>query len=235
MPEYIGINNVARNVSQQYVGVSSVARQVSNGYVGIGGVARLFFSSGVPPVTNFAKVSKEYNKINFSWTNPTSNYTGFLIRASTGSAPTTTTAGTQIYKGAGTNSAAGAKNTSGLVSLSITSNTSTTYYFTIWTYHTVNGTTTYSKVYQTTNAGLVCYNCSQCSNYCYDCDDCYNCSDCSQCDISSDCGCHGPGQCNDCNQSSGCPRDCGDCEDCNDCGDSGCDHSSYPNCGKQTY
>ena len=231
MPEYKGINNVARNVTSQYIGVSSVARQITNGYIGIGGVARQFFTSGVPSVSNFAKVSKEWNKINFSWTNPTVNYTGFLIRYATGSAPTTTSAGTQLYKGAGTNSAAGAKNTTGLVSLSLTTNTSTTYYFSIWTYYTVGGTTTYSLAYQTTNAALVCYNCSHCSD---ECPDCSRCSDCNNCnDWETDCGSHGPGGCNDCNQY--CNGQCSDCSNCSDYCYHGCDHSSYPSCGQQTY
>lgn len=42
---YIGVNNVAKNVSKIYVGVNGVARKVVKGYVGVNGVARQFYSA----------------------------------------------------------------------------------------------------------------------------------------------------------------------------------------------
>ena len=234
MPHYIGVSSVARKVTQPYLGVSAVARKVKNGYVGVSAVARTFYVSTASAVTNFAKVSKEWNKINFSWTNPSSNYTGVMIRANTGSAPTTTSTGTQVYLGVGTNTAAGATNTSGLVSLSISSNSSTTYYFSIWGYYKSGSTTYYSPTYLTTNAGLVCYNCSECSNEKEKCHDCpSNCpSDCN--DWYTSCSCHGPNECGNCNQY--CKSDCGHCgSDCGETYYTGCDQEEYPSCGKQTY
>lgn len=40
---YVGVNNIARNVSKMYVGVNGVARKVKKAYVGVNGVARLVF------------------------------------------------------------------------------------------------------------------------------------------------------------------------------------------------
>lgn len=37
---YVGVNNIARNVSKMYVGVNGVARRVKKAYVGVNGVAR---------------------------------------------------------------------------------------------------------------------------------------------------------------------------------------------------
>lgn len=45
---YIGVNNVAKNVSKIYVGVNGVARNVIKGYVGVNGVARVFWDGGTP-------------------------------------------------------------------------------------------------------------------------------------------------------------------------------------------
>jgi len=42
---YVGVNNIARNVSKMYVGVNGVARKIKKGYVGVNGVARLFLKA----------------------------------------------------------------------------------------------------------------------------------------------------------------------------------------------
>lgn len=236
MPEYIGINNVARNVTQQYIGVSSVSRQVVNGYIGVGGVARLFFGGSAKAVTNFKKTSKGYNYIYFSWTNPTSNYTGIIIRAQTGSYPTSLSQGTQVYKGVGTNTTSGGTNTSGKVSLSISSRTSTTYYFSVWSYYVIGGAEVYSSSPIQVNAALVCYNCSPTS--CNDCCDgdcnsvcsankywcnCQEIDRCSPwCSAESDCG----SVWFECTE--GWDSTCSECGTCSDC-------VNYPACGNETY
>jgi hypothetical protein len=51
MPQkcYVGVNNVARNVSKVYVGVNGVARNVIKGYIGVNGIAKCFFdNTGAP-------------------------------------------------------------------------------------------------------------------------------------------------------------------------------------------
>lgn len=45
--EYIGVNNVARKVSQPYIGVNNVARKVKSGFIGVNGVARQYYESVV--------------------------------------------------------------------------------------------------------------------------------------------------------------------------------------------
>lgn len=45
--QYIGVNNVARHVSQPYIGIGNVARKVKSGYIGVGGVARQYYESVV--------------------------------------------------------------------------------------------------------------------------------------------------------------------------------------------
>ena len=40
---YIGVNDVARNVTGIYSGVDGVARKVIKGYIGVDGVAKLFY------------------------------------------------------------------------------------------------------------------------------------------------------------------------------------------------
>lgn len=246
MPQYIGVGNVAREVSSQYIGVSSVSRQVVGGYIGVSGVARQFFPSGASAITNFAKKQKQYNKINFTWKNPTSNYTGVMIRAKTGSAPTSTSDGTQVYLGAGTNTTSGGTNTSGLVSLSITSRTAVTYYFSCWGYYVLNGKTTYSKTYLTTDGALVCQNCSpNCVNCCnWDCDECYETY--CECDKEYWCSCDEIDRCSPWDKAN---DDCGsvwfeclqgwspnpgkqwDCNECYDCGNC----VNLPDCGNVTY
>lgn len=43
---YVGINDIARNISKMYVGVNGVARKVVKGYVGVNGVAQQFWGDG---------------------------------------------------------------------------------------------------------------------------------------------------------------------------------------------
>ena len=45
---YVGVNGLARKVTDLYVGVNGVARRVSKGYVGVNGVARQFYSAAQP-------------------------------------------------------------------------------------------------------------------------------------------------------------------------------------------
>lgn len=247
MPQYIGVGNVAREVSSQYIGVSSVSRQVVGGYIGVSGVARKFFPSGASAITNFKKTSKAYNNIYFSWTNPSSNYTGIRIQAKTGTYPTSTSDGTNVYHGVGTNTKAGATNTSGKVSLTISSRTATTYYFSVWSYLISNGTTYYSPSPIKTDAALVCHNCGV---NCWDCCD----GDCSSvcnetvcsCDTYYKCSCNSVDRCRpwdkanddcgsvwfetiECEQSKpGSEYNCRECDTCGDC-------VNYPSCGDVTY
>ena len=49
---YVGVNNIARNVSKMYVGVNGVARRVKKAYVGVNGVARECYSI-MPKIVTF--------------------------------------------------------------------------------------------------------------------------------------------------------------------------------------
>lgn len=40
---YVGINDVARNISKMYVGVNGIARKVIKGYIGVNGIAKQFW------------------------------------------------------------------------------------------------------------------------------------------------------------------------------------------------
>ena len=51
---YIGVNNVARKISNCYVGVNGVARKVKAVYVGVNGVARLVWQSIKTKFTSYA-------------------------------------------------------------------------------------------------------------------------------------------------------------------------------------
>lgn len=51
---YVGVNNVAKNISKMYVGVGNVAKKIKKAYVGVGDVAKLFFEESIP------YTSKEY-------------------------------------------------------------------------------------------------------------------------------------------------------------------------------
>ena len=58
---YVGVSNVARNISKMYVGVSGVARKITKAYVGVNGVAQQFFGgdnlipfSSSPAPTNWS-------------------------------------------------------------------------------------------------------------------------------------------------------------------------------------
>lgn len=46
---YVGVSDVARNVSKMYVGVNGVARKVAKAYVGVNGVARECYSASSLP------------------------------------------------------------------------------------------------------------------------------------------------------------------------------------------
>ena len=48
---YVGVSDVARNVSKMYVGVNGVARKVNKVYVGVNNVARECYSAGLKIVT----------------------------------------------------------------------------------------------------------------------------------------------------------------------------------------
>jgi hypothetical protein len=45
---YIGIDGLARKVTNMYIGVDGVARKVKTGYIGVDGIARQFWTSTVP-------------------------------------------------------------------------------------------------------------------------------------------------------------------------------------------
>lgn len=51
---YVGVNNIARNVSKMYVGVNGVARRVKKAYVGVNGVARQFYRKIATSVTKIS-------------------------------------------------------------------------------------------------------------------------------------------------------------------------------------
>ena len=51
---YVGVNNIARNVSKMYVGVNGVARKVKKAYVGVNGVARQFYRKVATSVTKIS-------------------------------------------------------------------------------------------------------------------------------------------------------------------------------------
>lgn len=48
---YVGVNNIARNVSKMYVGVNGHAKKIKKAYVGVNGVARQFWSGGYKTMT----------------------------------------------------------------------------------------------------------------------------------------------------------------------------------------
>jgi hypothetical protein len=48
---YVGVNNIARNVSKMYVGVNGVARKVKKAYVGVNGVAKQVYEAPLKIVT----------------------------------------------------------------------------------------------------------------------------------------------------------------------------------------
>lgn len=56
---YVGVNNIARNVSKMYVGVNGVARKVKKAYVGVNGVARQFYQDALKIVTFNSGTDKE--------------------------------------------------------------------------------------------------------------------------------------------------------------------------------
>lgn len=66
---------------------------------GSGGIGNVIPSTLPAPVTNFV-ASASSAGINLSWNNPTSYFTGVMIRAKPDSAPTSITDGLQIYVGA---------------------------------------------------------------------------------------------------------------------------------------
>ena len=250
MPEYIKNSGVVRTVASQCVCVSSVNRKVVNGYTKASSVTRQFFASGVSAITNFKKVSKGYNYVYFSWTNPTANYTGIRIQAQTGSQPTTVNTGTNVYHGVGTNTVPGGTNTSGKVSINISKRVSTTYYFSVWAYFVDDGVTKYSGEYRTDNAALICYDCGANCNDCCDtdcdetqeayckCDTHRTCCDLvERCDPHCDPDAAGCGAdcgsvytvCDVCNESvPGTRWDCDECDTCGDC-------INYPDCGDVKY
>lgn len=47
---YVGVNNIAKNVSKMYVGVNNVAKKVTKGYVGVNGVAKQFYQGSTPHI-----------------------------------------------------------------------------------------------------------------------------------------------------------------------------------------
>ena len=45
MSEYIGVNNIAREIKEKYVGINGVAREVQSEYLGVNNLAREVFTS----------------------------------------------------------------------------------------------------------------------------------------------------------------------------------------------
>ena len=78
---HIKVSNVIKQETVLYQKAENVVKPAVNGYIRIDNVNRLFYPDKASPITNFAKVSKNYNNIYFSWKNPSYNYTGVVIRA----------------------------------------------------------------------------------------------------------------------------------------------------------
>lgn len=96
------------------------------------------------------------NAITVYWTKPSSNWTGINLRRATGSAPSSRTAGTSLYTGAGNSIAlTSSGNVTGYTNTGLTSGT--TYYYSAFSYITINGTSYYSTTYRTTSKAAASY------------------------------------------------------------------------------
>lgn len=127
-------------------------------------------------ILSFSAASSGTNKFVFTWKNPAKGpYLGIVIRGSYSGYPSSVTAGTQWYKGYGSNTSASGTSTvkiSGFLD-------DTTYYFRAWAYCTINGTEVYSSTYY---SAYDTTDCDECNSDCDDCDDCMDyCSDCDNC------------------------------------------------------
>lgn len=103
----------------------------------------------VNSLTSFKVAVASGRNVTLTWTVPTAAsgkpFSGVHVRYKTGSAPTSTSDGTAIYTGTGSATASGATSTATVTM----PNLSTTYYFSIWSYATINNSKVYSSTYKT--------------------------------------------------------------------------------------
>lgn len=97
------------------------------------------------------------NALTAYWTRPGSLWTGVNLRRNTGSAPASRSAGTSVYTGAGnTGIVINNSNTvNGYTNTGLTANTK--YYYSIFSYITINGTNYWATTYRTANGTAVNY------------------------------------------------------------------------------
>ena len=53
---YVGVSDIARNITKAYVGINNVARKIIKGYVGVNGVAQQFYEESTPVPTGYTFV-----------------------------------------------------------------------------------------------------------------------------------------------------------------------------------
>ena len=97
------------------------------------------------------------NALTAYFTRPSSNWTGVNLRRNTGSAPTNRTAGTSVYTGNG-NTGIVLNNSStvtGYTNTGLTANT--TYYYSIFSYLTINGTNYWTTTYKSASGTAANY------------------------------------------------------------------------------
>lgn len=58
---YVGVNNIAKNVSKIYVGVNNIAKKVTKGYIGVNGVAQKFYEA-IPQLNYIQSTGTQYIK-----------------------------------------------------------------------------------------------------------------------------------------------------------------------------
>ena len=109
----------------------------------------------VPTTLSVANYSS--NALTAYWARPTANWSGVNLRRNTGSAPANRDAGTSVYSGVGNMGIVvnASTNVNGYTNTGLTA--STTYYYSIFSYLNINGTTYWSTTYRTGAATAINY------------------------------------------------------------------------------
>lgn len=140
---------VTANSLASQTSATATAAKILSGYTAYVNGVLVTGTVVINSLTSFKVAVSSGRNVVLTWTVPTAAtgkpFSGVHVRYKTGSAPTSISDGTAIYTGTGSSTTSGSTSTATVTLPAL----NTTYYFSIWSYATIDGSKVYSSSYKT--------------------------------------------------------------------------------------